>query len=135
MLTQSFDDYDIRGCLRALVAREQRRSAAPQRAALATVARRLHLSPGTLWNVLQRRTKTIATHVSRAIQDGACADLESEIARLSHELHLLRQGGMDLSAAQMAQVEALLAQARALLARRQNAKALTFLPANDRGRP
>lgn len=94
---------------------EATRQAAPVREARQTVARRTGIAPGTLENLRNGRIKAIGVHVFDALKGAVERELQSEIARLEHELALLRQGGVDPREDQVGEVETHLAAARRAL--------------------
>lgn len=96
-------------CVKGVVRREAVRAGSVPHAR-AALARRHRLSPGTLENAERGRAKRIDHRLVMAV----ISEIQSEWARLEHEIQILRQMGatpMDLIAAQQH-----LREAKALLA-------------------
>lgn len=89
---------------------EARRLGLPVREARESVARRLRSSPGFLQNLRNNRIKRIPSWLMDKLKEAFIAELNSEIARLEHEIHLARQIGSSADSdeifAAQAQVEA-----------------------------
>ena len=100
---------------RSLEEREMRRAGVDQDLAREAVARRVGCAPGTLENLRNGRLKTIASHVYAGLRAAVISEMEAEIARLSHEVHLARQAGLDAHDVDFAATEAALERARALI--------------------
>lgn len=100
---------------RRLVEAEARSSRIEMRKAARAVAGRLRISAGSVWGLLYSPPKQIGTVVFRALRAGVERQLEHEIRRLTHELHVLRQSGADPRCSVVAEVETHLAAARSAL--------------------
>jgi transcriptional regulator with XRE-family HTH domain len=98
-----------------LIRREAQRSHLDRDNATRAVARRIGLAPGSLSNVARGRAKRLTLAITDAIRAAMIRELEREIEGLTHELHLARASGADPRSLQVAEVESLLAAARALL--------------------
>ena len=98
-----------------LVVRERQRSHLDTSTAIRAVARRLGLSPGSLENLVRGRAKRITLSVAAAVRGAMVRELENEITRLTHELHLVRASGADPRSLETAEIEACLAKAERLL--------------------
>jgi transcriptional regulator with XRE-family HTH domain len=96
-----------------LVGRERARSNMTWPITIRTVARRIGIAPGTLENMVRGRSKTVSLSIAAAVRAALVKDLASEIERLTRELVRARHLGADHD--ETCQVEALLAQAKALL--------------------
>lgn len=70
------------------------------------VARSIGVSPGTVENLQRGRLKTIAGWLRDALRARVIRELEAEIARLQHEIAVLRQSGVDPRSDEMAAVRA-----------------------------
>ncbi|MHB2169939.1 hypothetical protein [Alsobacter sp. R-9] len=105
----------VKGWAGRLIAREAHRSHSDKSIALRTVARRIGLAPGSLENVVRGRAKRLTIGITEAIRGAVVRELEHEIASLNHELQLARASGADPRSLQVAEIEALLAKADALL--------------------
>lgn len=114
MSVVAFDD-DVRRWARRLEEREATRSSTPLPIARTAVARRVGVAAGTLESIRRGRLKGVRTWIADRIKMAFVRELEAEIAALSHELDLLRQGGVDPRSDQIGEVEAHLAAARRLL--------------------
>jgi DNA-binding transcriptional MerR regulator len=77
-----------------------------------TVARETKVAPGTLENIKRQRTKGVRGWIGDAIRGALVHALQKEIERLTHELQILNQRGVDRREPEMAEVESLLARAR-----------------------
>lgn len=75
--------------------REMRRSGVKRSEARAIIARRLGATPGTLENVRKRRLKSPAKWLMDRLRGAVIRELEAEAIALEHEIHLLRQSGVD----------------------------------------
>lgn len=95
---------------RALENGEAQRLGLPVRQARAHVARRLRSSPGFLQNLRNNRIKRVPSWLMDKLKEAFIAELNTEIARLEHEIHLARQTGSSADSdeifAAQAQVEA-----------------------------
>jgi hypothetical protein len=98
-----------------LVRRERARSHLDTPNAIKTVARSIGLTPGSLENLVRGRAKRITLSVAAAVRRAMIRELENEVARLTHELELVRAGGADPRSLEMAEIETCLARATALL--------------------
>lgn len=83
------------------------------------VARRLGVSPGTLENVKRGRLKGLRVWVVDRIREAVVREIEAEIARLVHELEIVRQAGCDPRDPDFLAAAAALETARALMERRK----------------
>ena len=98
-----------------LEAREREKSGVRLKIARQAVARRLGIAPGTLENLARGRSKGVRDWVRDRIHAALIRETETEIRRLEHELETLRLVGGDARMAEMGEVAAHLATARALL--------------------
>lgn len=98
-----------------LVLRERQRPHLDTSNAIRAVARKLGLSPGTLENIVRGRAKRITLTVAAAVHRVFVRELKHEIARLTHELELARESGLDPRSLQVGEIEAHLAAAHRLL--------------------
>jgi hypothetical protein len=103
---------------RRVIEREQSREGLTKEQATAAIARRIREAPGTIIGIAKARAKRIDANVRDKLTAYAIRQLEQEIMRLEHELAIARQIGADPRANKIDQVEALLAQARALIGSR-----------------
>lgn len=106
---------DVRCHVRALEAREARKggSVGDARRRLAT---KLGCAPGTLETIHKGRLKRLDAWLRDSIQRLLVSEIEREIGALTHELEILRQHGGETRSVEIAEVEDLLAKARALMA-------------------
>lgn len=81
-----------------------------------SLAAKLRVGIGTVENLVRGRVKRVDASIRDRLQALLVRELESEIARLTHELHLARQGGEHLASEQVGEIETHLQKARALLA-------------------
>lgn len=72
---------------------EARRLGLPVREARESVARRLRSSPGFLQNLRNNRIKRIPSWLMDKLKEVFIAELQTEVQRLQHEIHLARQIG------------------------------------------
>lgn len=71
------------------VEREQVRSGVPFDIALARVARRIQIGPGTLSNIIRQRVKSVSFDLGGKLLRYAYSDLQRQIEHLEHEKNLL----------------------------------------------
>lgn len=90
-----------------------------ERDARTFVARKTGIAPGTLENIRNGRIKAIAVHVFDALRGAVEGELTREIARLEHELQMLRQSNADYRDDQISEVQAYLAKDRQSLEGKQ----------------
>lgn len=95
----------------------EKRSGSEPGTALASVAARLRVAPGSLANVIRAPVKTIRGDIRDAIVAAGIADIARQIGQLEHERQLLLQMGASPNSDDMDIVENALAQARAALDR------------------
>lgn len=79
------------------------------------VADKLRVGVGTFENIVRGRVKRIDAAVRDRLQALLVRELEGEIARLTHELQVARQGGYHPCSEQICEIETHLEKARALL--------------------
>lgn len=82
--------------------------------ARAWLARTIGLSVGTLTNLRRNRLKRVE-HLKEKINDALVKSLESEIARLTHELEMARHRGSNPDCAEILAAETHISTARKLL--------------------
>lgn len=97
---------------RSLEDREKARTGLPLAQARGRVANRLGVLPGTLENLRNGRAKEVASHVYARLRAAVITELEREIQRLSHEISIARQAGLDPRDDDFAAAETALAKAR-----------------------
>lgn len=98
-----------------LVMRERQRSHLDTSNAIRAVARKVGLSPGSLENLVRGRAKRITLSVAAAVRRVMIREVENEIARLNHELQLVRASDADPRSDAVTEIETLLARAQSLL--------------------
>ena len=108
---------EARSLANVLVAHEFRRTRDRARAR-EIVARSLGTSPGTIENLQRGRLKKIAGWLRDALRARVTRALESEIARLQHELSIHQSVGVDPSSHQATAVRADLSAILEVLGRR-----------------
>lgn len=95
---------------RLLEGREAKRLGVPVSHARPRVAERVKSSPGFLKNLRNNRLKNVPSWLMQNLREAFVAELNQEIRRLEHEIHLARQTGAgpgdDEILAAQAQVEA-----------------------------
>jgi len=79
------------------------------------LASRLGLLPGTIENIVRKRVKEPKGQVIDAIRNAFIRELESEIRRCEHEIHMAVQSGSHPHSDEIAQAQTLIAQARELI--------------------
>lgn len=79
------------------------------------LAERLKIGVGTLENLVRERVKTVDAAIRDRLQALLVRELEAEIARLTHELEMARQGGFHPASQHISAIETHLEQARTLL--------------------
>jgi hypothetical protein len=79
------------------------------------LADKLRIGVGTFENLVRGRVKRIDAEIKRRLDALLVRELEAEIARLTHELSLARQGGAHPACEHVGEIEAHLACARALI--------------------
>lgn len=79
------------------------------------VARRTGVPEGTLRSLRKNRLKSISAYAYDKLNRAAAHLLERQLARLTHELHLTRQQGLDPRSNAVAAVEQDIARVRASL--------------------
>lgn len=87
----------------------------PVEDARSVVARRLGIAPGTLTSLRKNRLKSISAHVYDRLNKAAARALERQLVQLTHELHLIRQQGLDARSDEAAAVVADIHAVRAAL--------------------
>lgn len=80
-----------------------------------TLARRIGVGAGTFENLVRGRVKRVDAWIRDRLQALLVRELEAEIARLTHELQMVRQCGDHLGSQHVVEIETHLAKARALL--------------------
>jgi len=95
--------------------RRERSRAGSVDAARTALARRAGVSPSTWRNLALGRHKRLDAFVRDRLQAMLVRELEAEIARLTHELEIARQGGDHLASQHVREIEAHLAAARTIL--------------------
>lgn len=93
----------------------ERSRGATLRGARESVARKLRIGVGTFENLVRGRVKRIDAAIRDRLQALLVRELEQEIARLTHELEMARQGGSHPASQHIGEIQAHLAQARALM--------------------
>ncbi len=79
------------------------------------VARRLKVGPGTFERIIRGRVKRIDAAIRDKLSALVERELRAEIARLTHELEMARQGRMGLTQEQVGEIAAHLSAARTLM--------------------
>lgn len=97
-----------------LVVREEQKTRSRMQA-YQSVASNVGRSASWLRDLIGGRVKSVAGEIERRLDALLIRGLEAEIARLSHELEMARQSGVHAASDHMAEVETLLARARALM--------------------
>lgn len=90
----------------ALEDREQTRSGVSLPNALATVARRIGVAPGSLENLRRGRSKGVRAFLYEKIRAAFIRECEQEMRRLAHELELARQAGLSAGSDEIGEIEA-----------------------------
>lgn len=104
----------VRDLAHGLEDREQARHGGSRDDARQRLARRLGVSPGTLYNLARDRLKKIDEDVRRRLTAYAVRELEQEIARLNRELEMARRMGGPIAPALVAEIASVLDRAQAL---------------------
>lgn len=99
-------DSAARNWASALEDRERVRSGAALPIARRAVARRLGVAPGSLENLRRGRTKGVRAWLFERIRSAFIQEAQQELQRLSHELDVAIQSGMDPRDDQMGEVVA-----------------------------
>ena len=94
---------------------EAARAGLPVEDARSIVARRLGIAPGTLTSLRKNRLKSISAHVYDTLNRAAARALERQLVQLEHELHLVKQQGLDARSDAVAAVETDIARVRSAL--------------------
>lgn len=100
---------------RSLEQRERVRSPNIQHARQ-RLADKLRIGVGTFENIVRGRVKRIDAAIRDRLQALLVRELESELARLTHELEIARQSGAHLASEQVGEIETHLAAVRSILA-------------------
>lgn len=95
--------------------REMHRHGGTRTEARARLASRIGVLPGTLYNLGRDRLKRLDVRLREALTRHAARDLKSEIERLTHELEIAHALGASAAASDVAAMETLLAEAKALI--------------------
>lgn len=112
----SIDFTDVaRGYARRLEDREAARSGSSVHVARMSVARRLHMSPGTLENLRNGRMKNVAAGIFAKLRSMVEHEINQEIQALEHELQMARACGLDRRDDEISAAEAALQTARSFL--------------------
>lgn len=96
---------EARNLAKVLVDQETRRTG-NRIVARRNVARSVGTSPGTIENLQRNRLKRIAGWLRDALRARVIRELEAEVARLQHEIAVLRQTGADPRGDEMAAARA-----------------------------
>ena len=86
---------EARNLANILVRQEVQRNGVRPNRARENVARALGTAPGTIENLQRNRLKRISGWLRDALRARVIRELESEIARLQHELAVHKQTGVD----------------------------------------
>ena len=105
--------------LNRIVAREEQRTRSRMRA-YHVVGRHLDRSATWVRGLIGQGIGRIDNHLSERIDELLIRGLEADVARLSHELCVARQGGSRLDSDQVSEIETHLARATALLEGKDN---------------
>jgi hypothetical protein len=97
-----------------LVRRERQKGLSAE-AARSWLATRLSVGVGTAGNLIRGRIKRVDETIRDRLRALLMRELEAEIARLTHELEILRCGGHHLASDEISEVETHLARAKAIL--------------------
>ena len=95
--------------------RRERSRASSKADARRSLASKLRVGIGTVENLVRGRVKRVDASIRDRLQALLVRELETEIARLTHELQVARQCGQHLAGEQVGEIETHLAKARALL--------------------
>lgn len=95
--------------------RKERTRVTSVKLARQAIADRLRIGVGTFENLVRGRVKSVDAAIRDRLQALLCRELEAEIARLSHDLQIARQGGAPPTSAEVAEAESLLAKAQILV--------------------
>lgn len=95
--------------------REALRSGLTQQQAREVVARKGGVLPGTLERIRRNRVKDQRVGVIAKIRSLFIREMEKEIAALTHEIELVRQGGVDPTGEQVAEIAAMLEKLKELM--------------------
>lgn len=106
---------DVRSWVSALAQRERRRGA-KNTVVRERLARAIGCAKGTIENILNGRLKRVDAALRERVHSALVAEIEREIKALTHELEILRAAGGDARRIEVAEIEACLEKARALLA-------------------
>lgn len=79
------------------------------------VARRVSSSPGFFENLQRGRIKSVPSWLMRKLHDALVEELETEVQKLQHEIHLYRQTGEGPDSGAIFEAEARLAEAKKIL--------------------
>jgi hypothetical protein len=104
-----------KGLVKGLEKRERARNGGTLTDARARIARAMGVMPGTLFNLVYDRAKRIDENLRARLSAYAVADIEKEIAGLRHELAIASEMGEAPDAASVRRLEAVIADASALL--------------------
>ena len=101
--------------LDALERREASRSGANLPDVRKSIARKIGASPGTIENIRRGRLKRLVEGTTDRIKAALVRSLEAELANLTHELEILRQGIAAPDGDEILEAETLLKRARELI--------------------
>ncbi len=102
---------------RSLVRRDQMRAGGSAESAIKRVADRIKISRGTFANIVRQKVKSVCISVGSRIIAASISDIENERKQLEHERELILSVAAPTNADDVAEVEAHLEAARAVLAR------------------
>lgn len=108
----------VRALAEGLEQREQLRNGGSREEARARLARRIGIMPGTLYNLARDRLKGINADVRDRLMAHVIEDLQSQIARHTHDIQIARQLGAHPASPRMVEAQRLLGELEALLAER-----------------
>lgn len=98
----------------SLVRRERQKGLSAQ-AARSWLANRLSVGVGTAGNLIRGRIKRVDETIRDRLRALLMRELEAEIARLTHELEILKASGAHLASHEISEVETHLSKAKAIL--------------------
>lgn len=95
--------------------RRERSRVSSKAIARKSIAAKLRVGVGTFENLVRGRVKRIDAAIRDRLYALLIFELQAEIARLTHELEIARQGGARLDSEQVGEIETHLERVRALL--------------------
>lgn len=108
MIIQAIRNEDLQKIFSCVEKRERDRAHVKLPRAREIISKRWNIAEGTFDNIRRGRRKSVGADLLQLIGAGLLSDLDSEIARLTHERQILIQSGFGPRTVEMHEVETVL---------------------------